>query len=208
MGSSQGLKFSLRASQGSRIAIYNDYQFEFNGGQDAFTFKLFSGVKDYSGKIDFDYFPNPNHSIKVGINSTYHVLTPNTASASSGEVEFKTDQNPKYALENAIYAKDEWKISKRFSIDYGMRFSIFTQVGPYTSTIDGKVYNTFDPVITYTGWEPRFSSKFSIDENQSIKLGITKTNQYIHLVSNSSSTLPTDVWSPSTERVKPQIGLQ
>lgn len=189
-------------------AIYNDYQFEFNGGQDAFTFKLFSGVKDYSGKIDFDYFPNPNHSIKVGINSTYHVLTPNTASASSGEVEFKTDQNPKYALENAIYAKDEWKISKRFSIDYGMRFSLFTQVGPYTSTIDGKVYNTFDPVITYTGWEPRFSSKFSIDENQSIKLGITKTNQYIHLVSNSSSTLPTDVWSPSTERVKPQIGLQ
>ena len=188
--------------------IYNDYQFEFDGGQDQFSFKLFSGVRDYGVKVDFDYFPNPNHLIKVGINSTYHELVPNTASATSGDVDFVTDQNPKYAIENAIYAKDEWKINSRLSIDYGVRFSTFTQIGPYTSNIDGTVYDRWDPVITYTGFEPRFSGKYSFGKSQSVKLGVTRTNQYIHLVSNSSSTLPTDVWSPSTERVKPQIGLQ
>ena len=188
--------------------IYNDYQFEFDGGQDQFSFKLFSGVRDYGAKVDFDYFPNPDHLIKVGINSTYHELVPNTASATSGDVDFETDQNPKYAIENAIYAKDEWKINSRLSIDYGVRFSTFTQIGPYTSNIDGTVYDRWDPVITYTGFEPRFSGKYSFGKSQSVKLGVTRTNQYIHLVSNSSSTLPTDVWSPSTERVKPQIGLQ
>ena len=190
--------------------LYNDYQFEFVGGQDAFTFKLFSGVKDYSAKVDFDYFPSPKHVVKFGVNSTYHILTPSTASASSGDVNFETEQNPKHAIENALYLKDEWKITDNLSVDYGLRFSAFTQVGPYDSVnnLDTTSYAAFEPVITYTGFEPRLSAKYSFGESQSIKLGITRTNQYIHLVSNSSSTLPTDVWSPSTERVKPQIGLQ
>ncbi len=190
-------------------ALYNDYQFEFQGGQDAFRFQLFSGVNDYSLNVDFDYFPNTKHLVKFGVHNTYHILTPSTASASDGNIEFELGQNPKYALENAIYAKNEWKISDRFSVDYGVRLSAFTQLGPYQSTIDtSQYYGRNEPVITYTGFEPRFSAKYSFGESQSVKLGITRTNQYIHLVSNSSSTLPTDVWSPSSERVKPQIGLQ
>ncbi len=188
-------------------AIYNDYQFEFTGDQDEFNFQLFSGVEDINVKIDFDYFVNNKHAVKFGVNSTYHTLTPSTVSASAGDVDFKSTIEPKYALENAIYLKDEWKVNDRLSVDYGLRFSTFTQLGPYKRD-DVTSFDPWEPVITYTGWEPRLAGKYSLSENQSIKAGITRTNQYIHLVSNSSSTLPTDVWSPSTERVKPQIGLQ
>lgn len=189
-------------------AIYNDYQFEFQGKQQDFGFKLFSGVEDINARVDFDYFPNPKHFIRWGINSTYHKLTPSTVSANSGDTTFETNLKPKYALENAIYIKDEWEISDVLSVDVGLRFSAFTQLGPYTSKISNKSYSATDPVVTYTGWEPRFSARYAFLPNQSIKLGINRSNQYIHLVSNSSSTLPTDVWSPSSERVKPQQGIQ
>ena len=122
-------------------------------------------------------------------------------------MDFRSTIDPKRALENAIYLKDEWKVNSRLSLDYGIRYSVFTQIGPYTSD-DGRTFGAFEPVKTYQGLEPRVSGKYTLSDSESIKAGISRTNQYIHLVSNSSSTLPTDVWSPSTERVKPQIGTQ
>ena len=189
-------------------AVYNDYQFEFDGGQEDFNFRIFSGVRDYNLKLDFEYYPNPIHNLKYGINYTYHKLTPNTASASNGEVEFNTAFLPKYANEYGIYFLDDIKFDNRFSLNVGVRFSIFSQLGPYTSKFDGQEYGTFEPAITYTGFEPRASFKYAASDDLSFKGGITFTNQYLHLVSNSSSTLPTDIWVPSTEIVEPQQGIQ
>ncbi len=188
--------------------IYNDYQLEFDGGQADFVFKLFSGVRDYNGRVDFDYFPSPKHNIKFGTNYTYHELTPNTASASNGQVDFESGFDPKYGQEIAFYVQDDWKINTAFSINAGLRYSLFTQLGPYTSKIDGTEYGNFDPVITYDGFEPRLSGKYSLSTSTSLKAGITFTNQYLHLATNSSSTLPTDIWVPSTEIVRPQRGIQ
>ncbi len=189
-------------------AIYNDYDFQFNGGQDNFQFNLFSGVKDWNGKLDFDYYPNPEHHLKFGANYTYHTLTPNTASASTGEVDFSTDFLPKYAHDIAFYIQDDIKVSKDFSINAGLRWAIFSQVGPYTSSITGREYNRLEPVITYTGLEPRLSFKYAINPVTSIKGGLTYTNQFLHLVSNSSTTLPADIWVPSSELVRPQRSTQ
>ncbi len=189
-------------------AIYNDYDFSFDGSQDDFSFSLFSGVRDYNAKIDFDFAPNVKHYIKFGINYTFHKLTPNIAKASSGDVDFQTDLESKYAHEAAIYIQDDYKITDRLSINAGLRASVFTQLGPYTSSITGEKYEKFETVKTYFGIEPRLSGKFSLDAESSVKAGITFNNQYIHLVSNSTSTLPTDVWVPSTELVQPQKGLQ
>lgn len=188
--------------------VYNDYQFEFEGGQSDFAFQLFSGVRDYNLKLDFDYFPNPKHQIKWGVNATHHTLTPSTASAQSKDNDFKTDLKPKYAIESGVFIQDDWKMNDIVSVNFGVRYSNFTQVGPYESTLDGKKYDAFEPVKTYHGFEPRLSGKVGLSSTQSLKFGVTRTNQYVHLVSNSSSTLPTDVWSPSTERVKPQVGMQ
>ena len=189
-------------------AVYNDYEFKFDGGQEDFVFKLFSGVKDWNLKLDFDHFVSTGHTLKYGVNYTYHTLTPNTASATNGEVDFNTSFKPKYANEIGIYAQDDIKFSNRIGMNLGVRYSIFSQVGPYTSKITGQEYGTFEPAITYTGIEPRLSFKFQTAQSSSIKGGITFTNQFLHLVSNSSSTLPTDIWVPSTEIVKPQQGVQ
>lgn len=189
-------------------AIYNDYSFDFDGGQEEFQFRLNSGVRDYNLKLDFDYYPNTTHSVKYGANYTYHKLTPNTASATNGEVEFNTEFGPKYANEIGLYLQDDIRVSEALSINVGMRYSIFTQLGPYTSKLSGEDFGTFSPVKTYTGWEPRISGKYSLGDDLSLKGGVAFNNQYLHLVSNSTSTLPTDIWVPSTEIIEPQSSVQ
>lgn len=189
-------------------AIYNDYDFGFEGGQADFLVDVASGVRDGNFKLDFDYFPSPDHSIKYGAHYTYHQLTPNVANATNGEETFSNNLEPKYAHETGIYILDDWRVNERLSVNYGLRFSSFTQLGPYTSLIDGTTYEKGEPVITYTGWEPRLSARLRLDPTASLKAGLTFTNQYLHLVSNSTSTLPADVWVPSSERIKPQRGIQ
>ena len=187
-------------------AIYNEYDFSFEGGQDQFTVNVFSGVRDYNGKIDFDFYPNPKHAIKFGINYTYHKLTPNIANATSGDVEFANNLEPRNAHEGAIYLQDDFKVSDRLSVLFGLRATGFAQIGPYVSPFDGEVFGENDIVATYTGLEPRVNVKYSIDPKSSVKGGFALNNQYLHLVSNSSSTLPTDIWVPSTQLIKPQRG--
>jgi hypothetical protein len=103
---------------------------------------------------------------------------------------------------------DDWKVNSHFSMNYGLRISSFSQVGEYKSLITDKSYKAGEIVKTYFGFEPRWSAKYSFNNTSSVKAGITRNNQYIHLVSNSNSTLPGDLWVPSTEFVKPQIAWQ
>jgi carboxypeptidase-like protein/TonB-dependent receptor-like protein len=189
-------------------AIYNDYDFAFNGSQSDFSVKVISGVRDYNAKVDFDFFPTIKHAVKFGVNYTFHKMTPNLANATSGEVDFENDLQIKYAHEAAIYIQDDYKISQKLSVNVGLRGTMFTQVGPFTSSISGESFKKLEPVKTYTGIEPRLTAKYSLDKSTSIKAGFTMNNQYIHLVSSSSSTLPTDIWVPSSELVKPQNGIQ
>ena len=189
-------------------AIYNDYDFSFDGGQAEFSIDVFSGVRDYNAKIDFDFYPKPGHHFQFGFNSTYHRLTPNIATATNGDVEFRNDFEPKYAQESAIYIQDDIKVNESLGLNIGLRASLFSQMGPYTSKIDGESYNRFEPAYNYWGLEPRLSARYSFNPKQSIKAGLTFTNQYVHLVSNSTNTLPLDVWVPSSELVEPQRGIQ
>lgn len=188
--------------------IYNEYEFEFGGGQADFLVDLYSGVRDYNVKLDFDYYPNSQNEIKYGVNYTYHKMTPNIATATNGDIEFTNDFEPKFGHEAAVFIQNDQKINKRLSLNYGLRASMFQQVGPYTSSISTTEFKAFEKVKTYSGIEPRLFAKYSLDKTSSLKGGITFTNQYIHLVSNSSSTLPIDVWVPSSEKVKPQQGVQ
>jgi len=190
------------------IFVYNDYDFSVSGGQETFSFKLNSGIRDFGGKVSFDYYPNPRHQIKFGADYTYHTFTPNRAEAFSGDEPFIIDPEKKRSHEAGIYITDNWKISKIFSVNVGLRFSLFQQVGPYTTKDSSRTYGMLEPVKTYYGIEPRFSGKATISKSSSIKAGVTLGRQYVHLVTNSTSTLPTDLWVPSTENVKPQWGLQ
>jgi hypothetical protein len=189
-------------------AVYNDYDFRFAGGQDNFGVDAFSGVRDWNFKMDFDWFPSPKHTIKYGANYTYHRLTPSVANAISGEQRFSNNFQPQFAHEGAFYLQDDAKLSARFKLNLGIRLSWFAQVGPYTSLIDGQKYEKGEPVKSYAGPEPRFALRYSLTSQSSLKASVTAAYQYLHLVSNSTSTLPFDIWVPSSEYVKPQFGWQ
>ncbi len=187
--------------------VYNAYDFSFGGAQGDFTVDVFSGVKDYNLKLDFDYFPNPAHQIRFGVNATYHELIPNIARATSGDVNFQSKPEAKYATETAIFARDEIKINNRLSINAGVRLGIFTHLGPYVDGLGNEIPRGQN-VQTYYGLEPRINAKFTLDAQSSVKAGYTHNYQFVHLVSNSASTLPIDIWVPSSPLVKPQLGIQ
>lgn len=189
-------------------AIFNDYQFRAGFEQEEFKFDVFSGVRDFTTKFDFDYFPSNDHQIKTGIHGTYHKLTPNIVSGNVGETIFESAVKPKYANEFAIYIQDDWRITDWLKINLGLRGTLFQQTGPYTSEITLDTFSAGEVVKTFSSLEPRIFINTSLSPASSLKAGITATTQYLHLVSNSASTLPADVWVPSSELVNPQRGWQ
>lgn len=197
--------------------IYNDYQFDFNGAQNNFKINLSSGIKDLNAKTDFDFFATPEHKLKFGLQYTFHTFLPNVVSGSQDTVILApANVQKKYANELGIYIQDDWELSKSIKLNYGLRYSSFIQVGRYTSYItdadgnklDSTVYGKGSIVKAYGGLEPRATMRITLNDNSSLKAAVTRNLQYIHLVSNSGSTLPTDIWVPSTYRVKPQSGWQ
>ncbi|WP_315815765.1 TonB-dependent receptor [Paraflavitalea speifideaquila] len=194
--------------------VYNDYAFSFGASQNDFSLKLSSGIRDVNAKVDIDYYPDPRHKLRFGGMYTYHSFTPNVLSGNQGSTTFEpNNESKKYALESGIYIQDDWELSQRIKVHAGLRFSSFTQVGPYTifqrdangNKLDSTLYSRGSRVKTYGALEPRFTMRYTLDDATSLKAAVTRNSQYIHLVSNAGSTLPTDLWVPSTYRVKPQI---
>lgn len=195
-------------------AVYNDYNFSFNANQNNFDIKLASGIKDLSIKQDFDYYPNTNHKVKFGGIYTYHQFTPSVISGKQDSIVFNPpNAQLKYAHEIAGYIQDDWELSPAVQINAGLRYSAFQQIGPnniYTvdengNRIDSVIYKAGQPLKTYGGLEPRITFRYAFNDESSFKASASRNLQYIHLVSNSGSTLPTDIWVPSTYKVKPQI---
>lgn len=196
--------------------IYNDYKFDFFGKQDNLNLNLSSGIKDYNAKFDVDFFASTSHKVKFGAQYIYHTFYPSVVSGNQDSVVFHpANIQKKYANEYGVYIQDDWDVSKRIKINYGLRYSMFQQVGPYTKYIqdangnklDSSFYSAGKSIKTYGGIEPRFTIRYTLNNSSSLKASVTRNLQYIHLVSNAGTTLPTDIWVPSTYRVKPQDGL-
>lgn len=193
--------------------VYNDYKFKFSAAQDNFTVGLSSGIRDVSLKHDLDFYPSGNHKFKFGGIYTYHRFTPSVVSGRQDSIEFKPlNAQVKFAHEAALYVQDDWELSEKIQVNAGLRYSMFQQTGPFKlyetdangNRIDSTVYKRGQAIKTYSGLEPRLSMRFSIDEKSSVKTSVTRNLQYIHLVSNAGTTLPTDLWVPSTYLVQPQ----
>lgn len=197
--------------------IYTNYDFAFGAEEDNFELTIKSGIKDWNFKYDVNYFPNPRHNIKVGFNYIFHTFIPTSVSAKQGETVFDLGNVIKlYSHDAAVYAGDDWEITEKLKVNYGLRFGYFAQVGPftrYTKDFLGKasdtiIYKKGKKVVDYNGLEPRISMRYSFTKSFSVKASYTKNYQYIHLATMSSVSLPTDVWMPSTEAIKPQISTQ
>lgn len=194
-------------------AVYNDYNFKFTAAQDDFQVGLSSGIRDISLKQDFDWYPQGKHKVKFGGIYTYHRFSPSVVSGRQDSVEFNPlNAQVKFAHEAAVYLQDDWEISPKWQVNAGLRYSMFQQTGPFKiyetdvngNRTDSTVFKRGEAVKTYGGPEPRLSIRYSINDATSIKASVTHNLQYIHLVSNAGTTLPTDLWVPSTYLVKPQ----
>lgn len=199
---------------GNTTAVYNSYNFAFKASQNSFDIKLASGIRDLSLKQDFDLYPFTGHKVKFGGIYTYHRFTPSVISGKQDSVVFNPQNaQTKFAHEAAVYLQDDWEISDKVNIHAGLRYSWFQQIGQhkiYTTDdngnrVDSIVYKAGQPIRTYGGLEPRLTLRYAINDETSVKGSVTRNLQYIHLVSNSGTTLPTDLWVPSTYIVKPQI---
>ena len=197
--------------------LYNDYDFALGALQNNFNFTLSSGIRDLSLKTDFDHYLTPEHKLKYGATFINHRFSPSVVSGRQDSVVFQPNNAQlKYAREVGLYAQDDWDINDKLKLNYGLRWSGFQQVGPYDRYITDNNGNRLDSVQYargqqlkfYHGLEPRATIRYSVDDVSSLKASITRNRQYIHLVSNAGTTLPTDVWVPSTFRVKPQLSWQ
>ena len=167
---------------------FSDYLYDISTKFDQFGFTLGSGIRDANLKADFDYFPNNQHAIKFGANAIYHRFSVNRFDAGAEDSSFTFQSGNIFkAGEFAAYLGDDWTINDKLKINFGGRASGFVNQGKF-----------------YWGLEPRVSAKYSLSKDLSLKASYARMYQYIHLVSTSGASLPTDVWYPSNPNVRPQ----
>ncbi|MEO7292140.1 MAG: TonB-dependent receptor [Ginsengibacter sp.] len=176
--------------------IYNDYHLGLGSTQNNYYEVLYTGIKDVNAKTDITYTPNNKHKIKTGFTYTYHTLFPAGISSRvptrTNRVTINKDSIPKrLSNEFDFYASDEYDISEKLSLNYGVRIPFFSAVKSNYSFI-----------------EPRITSKVSLNPTTSIKASWTLMNQFLHSVPNSTASLPTDIWLSSSARIKQQKSSQ
>jgi hypothetical protein len=196
--------------------IVSDYEYSNVVGSGTSQFQITSGIQDLNFKMDFQYFTNSQNTIKFGVNSVYHKFLPGTVTAGSTSFTHSLTIENRYALESAAYFSHELDIVSGVKLNYGLRYSIFSLLGPghiYSydesgAVVDTATYQSGDFIKTYTNLEPRISANVLLNETSSIKASYTRTTQYLHLLSNSTTSNPSDLWVPSSNNVKPQFADQ
>lgn len=194
--------------------IFNKYSYNFNVAVGNLTLKVLSEIKDWNLKEDIHFYLNSNNTIKFGFNSIYHTFVPSKVD-SSAFLRVRSMDN-RYALENALYISNEQTITPHLKATYGLRYSLFSSIGPGTIYTYNQVADVVDSVTypkgkifnTYGGFEPRLLVNIIINDSSSIKVSYARTRQYIHLLSNTTSTTPFDLWVPSNINILPEIANQ
>jgi len=195
--------------------VFNDYTSKIKAGFQNNSFQLNSGIRDYGLKGTIEFFPKITNKFKAGYEYIFHQFTPNVFEANLEETKFTSDIDVKYGHEFALFVQDEVDIAPWLKINFGLRGSLYASTGPNERVyFDGAVpvdtvsKGAFQSYATYFGAEPRFNARIKINDETSIKTGANLNYQYIHSVSQSTTTLPTDLWVSSTDIVKPEIGAQ
>ena len=198
-------------------ATFSDYNFLFDAEQDVFRFKLYSGIRDYSLKLDLSHYANVRHSLKYGGQYTRHIYTPSTVKVESDDVQFDIEEPAKLnAHEAAVYVLDDMDVTDLLRVNVGLRFTWFAHVGNWReylydsegTEIGQRTYSSGDIIAQYSALEPRISARYKTGANSSVKASFNRGQQYVHLASFSGIALPTDVWVPSGQNVKPLVGTQ
>ena len=209
--------------------IYSDYYYGLT--LDFVGFNWDSGIKNINIKYDFKHYLSDKIKLNYGANAIYYDFNPGTIAPinSSSSINFR-QLDKKYAFEPAFYLDAEQKVSDKFNIQYGLRYSMFSRLGssvkniyannqPVTWNNDLKIYESATRIGTenysknqtmasFDNIEPRFSAAYELSDTKSIKFSYNRMVQYLQLITNTNSPTPLDVWTPSDSYIKPQIADQ
>lgn len=170
------------------FGTYSKYDYSLRNQFSQFDFNLGSGIRDYNGQTELNWLPSKRHRIKIGAAFTDHKFSIARFEATSEDstVNWQSGQEF-FGSEFGVFLNEEFKVSPILTLNGGLRLSGFNS--------DGK---------TYLGFEPRASAKISVTDKVSLKGSYTRMFQYMHMVSNSGASLPTDIWYPSNQVVQPE----
>ncbi|MHA3788958.1 TonB-dependent receptor [Flavobacterium hauense] len=206
--------------------IYSDYYYGLELG--FIDLKWDSGIKNYNFKYDLKHYLNNKFKLNYGLNAVYYDFNPGTVKPLGPNSSINYDQlEKKYAFEPALYIDAEQELSESISVSYGLRYSMFYRLGeqnmntyannqPVTFDNELKIYEKADPtgtvhydknetIASFDNFEPRAAVSFKINDDQSVKASYNRMSQYLHLITNTSSPTPLDVWAPSDDFVKPEL---
>ncbi|MEM9830064.1 MAG: TonB-dependent receptor [Bacteroidota bacterium] len=206
-------------------AIYSDYNYQLafaDEGTDATLeeFEWQSGVTNRNLQADFTYFPSPSSTIDFGVSGIYYDFNPGSVKIRTSDepAEFPLDLDEEHAIEAAAYFNHEKKFGDRVTVQYGLRYSAFANVGrrdvfeyqngnpsPENPVTDTVSYGAGEIIEFYNGWEPRFSINYSLSEQTALKASYNRMFQYIQLVSNTTAATPIDIWAPANQYIRPAI---
>ncbi len=201
-------------------AIYSKYNYKTSTTiSDDRGFLWISKIQDYGVKIDNTVLINKNNKLKFGLSSVYHKFNPGLITPiGSDEMFSKFELEQNSSIESGIYISNVQNITKKLTLKYGLRFSLFQNIGPGTSYSYDENYELVDTVgtyygkgnifNTYFGIEPRVGLIYKFDSISSVKASYSRTNQYVQLASNSAGGFPLDIWFSANKNVKPQVADQ
>ncbi|MEO6454883.1 MAG: TonB-dependent receptor, partial [Ginsengibacter sp.] len=196
--------------------IYSNFDYKISLKIGANDFKIFSQIRDWNLKEEFQWNPNAQHKFRMGINSIYHTIRPGDVTSSLTSSLNSIEFQKRYSWENALYFTDTWKFNDKLGLTYGTRLSAFSILGKgdfYNINNSGIILDTIHVAgnkiyNTYFNVEPRLAVSYLLNNTSSIKASYVRNTQYLHLISNSTSANPTDKWVASTNNIKPETSGQ
>ena len=197
--------------------IVSAYDYKIAISNEILSFSVKSSINDLNLKHEYQYFANTRNKVKFGINVIRHSIIPGQIDVDETSFINPIRLTPNKSLESALYITNDWNATEKLTISYGLRASSFTMLGNdqnvYTYNSTGSVTNTTtykdnEFVKTYPVIEPRVSMSYVYSKTASFKLAYSRNAQYLHLISNTTTSTPTDLWIPSSINIKPEISDQ
>jgi len=196
--------------------IYSNYSYVINLNNTTSAINLTSTIRDFSLKEDLQNYIDQRNTLHFGLQTTQHTLIPGVLDATQSSSFNSVSLPKKYDLESAVYFSHDWSPINALHVNYGLRLTDFSIFGPGTfysydkagNTIDSTTWSAGHIVKTYFNPEPRVSASYQLAPSSSVKAAYTRNVQNLHLLSNSTSNNPTDLWIPGSNNVKPEIADQ
>jgi hypothetical protein len=196
--------------------IFSNYKYKISIQSGGDNFDIFSQIRDWNLKQEYQWYADSRNNVRFGFNTIYHIITPGEVKAYQSISVNSTALQKRYSWENAVYATNTWKASDKINLTYGIRLSSFSILGKgdyYSIDKDGRVTDTMsykrgEFVKTYFNPEPRLAASYIFNAKTSVKVSYVRNVQNLHLVSNSTSSNPTDKWIANTNIIQPEISDQ